>query len=65
MHLQMLWIGIWLHTHTITITSPDIPPDLGVLADILGDVSMETMSLRYGRAWKAFPTASRSHVVHI
>jgi hypothetical protein len=46
-HLQMLCMGIWLHTHTITIiTGTNVPPYLGELADILGDVSMETMPLR-------------------
>ena len=35
-HLHLLWMGIWLHTHTITTT--DVSPDLGELAEIIGDV---------------------------
>jgi hypothetical protein len=34
-HLQLLWIGIWLHTHTVTTT--DVSPELGELAESLGD----------------------------
>ena len=34
-HLLRLWIGIWLHTHTIITT--DTSPDLGNLAEILPD----------------------------
>jgi hypothetical protein len=33
-HLHLLWIGIWLHTHTVTTT--DISPDWGDLAESLG-----------------------------
>ena len=32
-HLEMLWMGIWRHTHTITTT--EVSPDLGELTDIL------------------------------
>ncbi len=46
-HLQLLlWMGIWLHTHTVTTT--DVSPDLGELAEILGDASVQTIPLRYG-----------------
>jgi hypothetical protein len=45
-NLHLLWMDIWLHTHTITTT--DISPDLGELAAIIGDVSVQTMPLRYG-----------------
>jgi hypothetical protein len=38
-HLQLLWIGIWLHTHTVTTT--DVSPDLGELAESLGDASAQ------------------------
>ena len=31
-HLEMLWMGIWRHTHTITTT--EVSPDLGELTDI-------------------------------
>jgi hypothetical protein len=38
-------MGIWLHNHTITST--DVSKDSGQLAKILGDVSVQTMPLRY------------------
>ncbi len=37
-HLQLLWIDIWMHIHSVTIT--DFPPDLGELDESLGDVSV-------------------------
>ena len=42
-HLKQLWMGIWQHTHTITTT--DVSPDLGELAEILDDVSVEMIPL--------------------
>ena len=45
-HLKQLWMGIWQHTHTITNT--DVSPDLGELAEILDDVSVEMIPVRYG-----------------
>jgi hypothetical protein len=42
-HLQLWWMGVWLHTHTITST--DVSPDLGELAENIGDVSAETTPL--------------------
>ena len=60
-HLQLLCIDIWLHTHSVIITnvSPDLgahslryhhrrSPGLGKLAEILGNVSVQTIPLRYG-----------------
>ena len=44
-HLTQFWMGIWQHTHTITTT--DVSPDLGELAEILDDVSVEVIPLRY------------------
>ncbi len=44
--LQLLGMGIWLHTHSVIIT--DISPDLGEVAKILGDASVQTMPLRNG-----------------
>ena len=38
-------LRIWLHTHTITTT--DVSPNLGELAEIIGDVSVQTMPLRH------------------
>jgi hypothetical protein len=43
--LLRMWMGIWLHTHTITTT--DASPDLGNLAEILPDASVQTMPLRF------------------
>ncbi len=61
-NLQLLWVGIWLPTHTITTT--DISPDLGELAEIQVDVSVETTQLRYGWGCRTFQTASYIHVIH-
>ena len=44
--LQLLCIDIWLHTHTISTT--DISPDFGELAEILGYVSVKTMPAALG-----------------
>jgi hypothetical protein len=44
--LLRLWMGIWLYTHTVTTT--DASPDLGKLAEILPDASVQTMALRFG-----------------
>ncbi len=44
-HLQLLFMGIWLHTHTVTTT--DVSPDLGELAESLGDASVQTIPLHY------------------
>jgi len=45
-HLQLLGMGIWLHTHSVIIR--DISPDLGELAESLGDASVQTMPLHNG-----------------
>jgi len=44
-HLKQLWMGIWQHTHTITTI--EVSPDLGELAEILDDVSVAMIPLRY------------------
>ena len=44
-HLEQLWMGIWQHTHTVTNT--EVTPDLGEFTDILDDVSVEVIPLRY------------------
>ena len=41
-HLQLLCIDIWLHTHSVTTT--EVSPDLGELAESLGDVSVQTIT---------------------
>ena len=43
-HLEQLWMGIWQHTHTVTIT--EVFPDLGEFTEILDDVSVEMIPLR-------------------
>jgi hypothetical protein len=44
-HLQLLCIDTWMHTHTVTTT--DNSPDLGELAEILGDARVQTIPLSY------------------
>jgi hypothetical protein len=44
-HLEQLWMGIWQHNHTITTT--EVSPDLGELAEILDNVSVEMIPLRH------------------
>ena len=44
-HLKQLWMGIWQHTHTVATT--EVSPDLGELVEILDDVSVEMIPLRY------------------
>ena len=61
---QLMWMGIWLHTHTVTTTTY-VSPDLGEFAEILGDVSVQTMSLRYGWCCRSFQTASHNNSILI
>ncbi len=42
-YLKQLWMGIWQHAHTVTTT--EVSP--GTFADILDDVSVEMIPLRY------------------
>ncbi len=44
-HLEQLWMGIWQHTHTVI--TREISPDLGELAEILDDVSVEMIPVRH------------------
>jgi hypothetical protein len=44
-HLKQLWMGIWQHTHTVTTT--DVSPDLEEFSEILDDVNVEIIQLRY------------------
>ncbi len=62
-YLLRLWMGIWLHTHTIYTT--DASPDLGKLAEILPDASVQTMPLRFGWVCRTFQTASHVHGIPI
>jgi hypothetical protein len=62
-HLEQLWMSIWQHTHTVTTT--EVSPDLGEFADILDDVSVEMIPLRYRWGSRTFQTASHIYVIHI
>ena len=45
-HLKQLWMGIWQHIHTVATT--EVSSDFGeLLAEILDDVSMEMIPVRY------------------
>ena len=44
-HLKQLWMSIWQHTHTVTTT--EVSPDLGEFTEILDDVNVEMIPLRY------------------
>jgi hypothetical protein len=56
-------MGIWQHIHTITTT--DVSLDLGDLAEILDDVNVETIPIRYHWGCETFQTASHIYVIHI
>jgi hypothetical protein len=45
-HLLRLWMGIWLHIHTVT--TRDASPEMKKLAEILPDASVQTMPLCFG-----------------
>ncbi len=61
-HLHRLWMGTWLHTHTITTT--DASPDLERLVEILPIAYRQTMPLHFGWGCRTFQTASHVHVIH-
>jgi hypothetical protein len=44
-HLEQLWMGIWRHIHSVTTT--EVSPDLGELAEILDDANVEMIPIRY------------------
>ena len=44
-HLELLWMGIWQHIHTLTTT--EVSPNLGELTEILDDVSVGMIPVRY------------------
>jgi hypothetical protein len=44
-HLKQLWMGKWQHIHSVTTT--EISPNLGVFTEILDDVSVEMIPIRY------------------
>ena len=45
-HLQLMCIDIWMHIHYVTTT--DVSPDLGELAENLGDARVQTIPLHNG-----------------
>jgi hypothetical protein len=44
-HHKQLWMFIWQHIHTVTTT--EVSPDLGEFTEILDEVSVEMIPLRY------------------
>jgi hypothetical protein len=56
-------MGIWQHTHTVTTT--EVSPDLGEFTEILDDVNVEMIPLRYRWGGRTFQTASHIHVIDI
>ncbi len=62
-HLLRLWRGIWLHIHIITTT--DISPDWGKLAEILPDAGVQTIPIHFGWGCRTFQIASHVHGIHI
>ena len=44
-YFKQLWMGIWRHIHSVATT--EVPPDLGEFAEILDDVSVEMIPIRY------------------
>jgi hypothetical protein len=44
-HHKQLWMGIWQYTHTVTTT--EVSTDLGEFNEIIDDVSVEMIPLRY------------------
>ncbi len=62
-HLLRMWMVICLHTHTITRTGAS--PDLGKLAEILPDASVQIMPLRFDWDCRTFQTASHVHDIPI
>ncbi len=61
--LFRLWMGILLHIHNNSTTNTS--PDLGKLAEILPDASVQTMPLRFDWGCRTFQTASPDHEIHI
>jgi len=56
-------MGIWQHIHTIATT--EVSPGLGEFTEILDDVSVEMIPVRYRWGCRTFQTAFRIHVIHI
>jgi hypothetical protein len=56
-------MGIWQHTHTVTTT--EVSPDLGEFTEILDDVNVKTIPLRYRWGCRTFQYASYIHVIKV
>jgi hypothetical protein len=56
-------MGIWQHIHTVTTT--DLSPDLGEFSEVIDDVNVKTIPIRYQWGCRTFQTASHIHVIHI
>jgi hypothetical protein len=61
--LEQLWMSIWQHTHTVTTT--EVSPDLGEFAEILDDVNVKMIPIRYHWGCNIFQTASHIYVIHM
>ena len=61
--LLLQWMGIGMHTNTITTTH--ISPDLGEFPEILGQQSVQAIPLCYRWDCISFQTASHVHLIHI
>jgi hypothetical protein len=44
-YLKQLWMGIWRHIHSVTTT--EVSQDLREFAEILDDVNVEMIPIRY------------------
>ena len=44
-HLEQLWMGICQHTNNVATT--DVSPDLGEPVEIIDDVNVEMIPVRY------------------
>jgi hypothetical protein len=62
-HFKQLWMGIWQHTHTVT--TMEASPDLGEFTEILDDVNVEMIPLRYRWGGRTFQTAFHIQVIDI
>ena len=56
-------MGIWQHIHTVTTT--EVSPDLGEFTEILDDVSVGMIPVRYRWGFRTFQTASHIYVIYI
>jgi len=55
-------MGIWMHIHSIITTN--VAPDLGELCEVLGEVWVQMISIRYCCGHINFQTASCLHGMH-